>query len=71
MAYPPVWLWLAAFALVFVGLLFSRSVERIPAWLCGLIVLASLIGMWWLLNGQFGGQVLHIHLPWSGCVMCH
>ncbi|HEY3994247.1 MAG TPA: hypothetical protein VGM01_15365 [Ktedonobacteraceae bacterium] len=63
MIYPPVWLWLVAFALVFVGLRFSRSVERLPPWLCGLVVLAALIGMWYLLNGQFGNYGIQIHLP--------
>lgn len=69
MVYPPFWLWLLAFALLFGGLWLSdslpgdRMLTRLPRWFCALLALASLIGMWYLLNAQFGGHVVRLALP--------
>ena len=66
---PPVWLWFVAGFMVVAGLLLSRSpraskrVAHLPTWFCALLALAALVGMWFLLNAQFGGQVIQVHLP--------
>jgi hypothetical protein len=66
MIYPPLYLWVMAFALVIDGLLLSRFprvdqfVERLPLWLCGLLVLVWSVGVWCLFTVSFGGLVLFI-----------
>lgn len=64
MVNPFFWMWVVAAGLLLVGLLHGRSRRGYPpAWVCGLLALGALLGMWFLLNAQFGGQVLQIHLP--------
>ena len=69
MVYPPLWMWLLAFGFIFVGLVLScvQSVDqllsRLPGKFCALLVLAGLVGMWYLLNVQFSGLVFQIRLP--------
>lgn len=57
------WMWLVAGLLLVIGAWLSRSPRRVrllPTWLCGLLVVAALVGMWFLLNYQFGGQFIGI-----------
>ncbi|HEU5382999.1 MAG TPA: hypothetical protein VFV38_46930 [Ktedonobacteraceae bacterium] len=64
MANPSFWMLLVAAGLLLVGLLHGRSRRGYPpVWVCSLLVLGALLGVWFLLNAQFGGQVLQIHLP--------
>lgn len=71
MIYASPWMWAAGIALVLLGLWQLRRSRRRtfrrssypPAWVCGLLAVAALVGMWFLLNAQFGGQVMQIHLP--------
>ena len=69
MGYPPFWMWLVAASITFLGLLLSRSlrtekvVNRLPVWLCALLALVALVGMWFVLNAQFGGLAVRLALP--------
>lgn len=64
MMYPSPWMWIVAAGLLLVGLLHGRSRRAYPpTWVCGLLALGALIGVWFLLNAQFGGQVFQLHLP--------
>ena len=60
--------WMAGLAvgLILVGLLHGRSRYRRaypPTWVCGLLAVGALVGMWMWLNAQFAGQVIQFHLP--------
>ena len=66
MIYPPVWMWVVAVVLLVVGGLVSfvrQGRGYPPTWVCGFLALGAVIGMWFLLNAQFGGQVMQFHLP--------
>ena len=69
MVYPPLWMWLVAVTITFVGLWLSRSLRMdkriacLPGWFCALLALAALVGMWYLLNAQFGGLAFRLSLP--------
>ena len=66
---PPAWMWVVAVATVVLGLWLSRvphyekRVQHLPTWFCGLLALAALVGMWYLLQAQFGGLVVQVRLP--------
>jgi hypothetical protein len=58
------WMVLVAFGLLLAGFLHTRARWGYPpAWFCGLLALAALVGMWFLLQAQFGDQVIQVHLP--------
>lgn len=68
MEYPPAWMWIVAVVMVIVGIWLSRrrvskTLAHLPGWFCALLVLVALLGMWFLLNAQFGGQAIHIPIP--------
>jgi uncharacterized membrane protein len=72
MVYPPVWMWVIAVSMVVGGLWLSRArsarryekrVRQLPTWFCALLALAALVGMWYLLQAQFGGLVVQVRLP--------
>ena len=69
MFYPPAWMWAVAVGTFVLGVWLSRvpryekRVRQLPTWFCGLLALAALVGMWYLLQAQFGGQVISVRLP--------
>ena len=57
----PVVMWMIGAALVFIGV-FGRGQRfdplKIPSWLCVVLVVAAMYGMWLLVGAQFGTHIL-------------
>lgn len=62
----PVWFWVLVALLVVVGLRVASNarqaalVNRVPVWVCGLLVAAALVGVWLLLQAQFASLVFWV-----------
>ena len=58
-----VWLWIIGAALVLIGFV-GRGKRfdplKFPSWVCVVLVVAAMYGMWVLVGAQFGTHVLHV-----------
>ena len=61
---PESFMWaIAAVMLIGGGLLcFRRGGGYPPVWVCAVLAVAALVGMWFLLNYQFGGMSIGVHV---------
>lgn len=59
----PVWMWIIGAALVLIGLV-GRGKRfdplKLPSWVCVVLVIAAMFGMWVLVGAQFGTHALHL-----------
>jgi hypothetical protein len=65
--YPPLWLWLLAIVLTFLGIwlspAFDRLLVRLPLWFLWLLVLVLVAAEWWFFYTLFSGLAFRFSFP--------